>query len=50
LGHKNTNAPLILKVLEIIFLSGAKHIMGAFLGVFRGGLNLYDPKIALRYA
>jgi hypothetical protein len=34
LGPKNTNAPLILKVLEIIFLSGAKHMMGHFLGFF----------------
>ncbi len=46
LGHKNTNAPLILKVLEIIFLSGAKTYNGAFIGVFQGGLNLFDPKIA----
>jgi hypothetical protein len=50
LGHKNTNAPLILKVLEIIFPSGAKHIMGHFLGFFEGGLDLFDPKIALPYA
>jgi flagellar biosynthesis protein FliQ len=35
-GHKNTNAPLILKVLEIIFLTGAKHIMGHFLGFLIG--------------
>jgi hypothetical protein len=41
--------PLILKVLDIIFWSGAKNIMGHFAGFFEG-LDLFDPKIALRYA
>jgi hypothetical protein len=40
-----------LKVLEIIFLSGAKHTYnGAFLGVFRGGLDVFYPQTALHYA
>jgi hypothetical protein len=30
------NAPLILKAGDIIFLSGAKHIMGHFAGFFEG--------------
>jgi hypothetical protein len=42
-GHKNTNVPLILKVLEIIFVVWGKTYNGAFLGVFRGGLDLFDP-------
>jgi hypothetical protein len=41
--------PLILKVLEIIFFFWGKTYNRAFLGVFRGGLDLFDPKIALRY-
>jgi hypothetical protein len=44
LGHKNTNVPLILKVLEIIFLSGAKQIMGHFLGFFEGASTFLTPK------
>jgi hypothetical protein len=35
MGHKNSNAPLILKVLEInIFFVWRKTYNGAFLGVF----------------
>ncbi len=47
LGHKNTNVrvPLILKVLDITFLWG-----NAFLRVFLGGLDLFNPKIALHHA
>ncbi len=41
--HKSTNVPLILKVQEIIFLPGAKHIMGHFLQFFRGGLAFFEP-------
>jgi hypothetical protein len=37
------HVPPILEVHEIIFLSGSKHIMGAFLGIFRGGRDLFDP-------
>ncbi len=33
--HKNTNLHLILKEQGIIFLSGAKHILGHFLGFFK---------------
>jgi hypothetical protein len=47
LGHKNTNVPLILKVLEIIFLFGAKHIMGHFLGFFEGAETFLTPKLPL---
>jgi hypothetical protein len=37
-GHKNTNAPLILKIWDIIFflVLGKLH-NGPFLGIFRGG-------------
>jgi hypothetical protein len=44
-GHKNTNVPLILKVEEIISFSGEKHIMGHFLGVFKGGSTFLMPKL-----
>ncbi len=50
LGHKNTNVPLILKVLKIIVLVWGKTCNGEFLGVFRGGLYLFYSKIALRCA
>ncbi len=50
-GHKNTNAPLILKIWDIIFflVLGKLH-NGPFLGIFRGGLDFFDPKIAPRCA
>jgi hypothetical protein len=35
--HKNTNAPLIFENLgHYFFLFWANHIMGHFLGIFRG--------------
>jgi hypothetical protein len=49
-GHKNTNAPLILKIREIIFFVLGKLHNGPFLGIFRGGLDFFDPKIAPRCA
>ena len=49
-GHKNTNAPLILKIRDIIFLVLGKLHNGPFLGIFRGGLDFFDPKIAPRCA
>jgi hypothetical protein len=36
--------------MEIIFFVWGKTYNGAFLGVFRGGLDLFDPKIVLYYA
>ena len=42
-GHKNTNAPLILKIWAIIFLILGKLHNGAILGIFRGGLDFFDP-------
>jgi hypothetical protein len=33
-GHKNTNAPLILKIWDIIFLVLGKLHNGPFLGIF----------------
>ncbi len=44
-GHKNTNAPLILKIRDIIFLVLGKLHNGSFLGIFRGGLDFFDPSI-----
>jgi hypothetical protein len=49
-GHKNTNAPLILKIWDIIFLVLGKLHNGPFLGIFPGGLDFFDPKIAPRCA
>jgi hypothetical protein len=49
-GHKNTNAPLILKIWDIIFLVLGKLHNGPFLGIFRGGLDFFDPKIVPRCA
>ncbi len=49
-GHKNTKVFLILKVHEIILLSGAKHIKGHFLRFFKRALTFLNPEIALRYA
>ena len=42
-GHKITNAPLILKIRDIIFLFLGKVHNGPFLGLFRGGLDFFDP-------
>jgi hypothetical protein len=49
-GHKITNAPLILKIWDIIFLILGKLHNGPFLGIFRGGLDFFDPKIVPRRA
>jgi hypothetical protein len=47
LGHKNTNVPLKLKVLEINFLSGAKHILWAiFLRFFEGAETFLTLKLS----
>jgi hypothetical protein len=35
-GYKNTNAPLILKIWEIIFCFWANYFMGHFSGYFEG--------------
>jgi hypothetical protein len=40
------NVPLILKVRDIIFLSGAKHIMGHFAGFFEGAETFLTPKLS----
>ncbi len=43
-GHKNTNAPLIFENLEhYFFLVLGKLRNGPFLGIFRGGLDFFDP-------
>jgi hypothetical protein len=34
-GHKNTNVPLILEVLESIFIVWGKTYNGAIIGIFR---------------
>jgi hypothetical protein len=36
-------------VLENYFFIWGKTYNGAFLGIFKGGLDLFDPKIVLRY-
>jgi len=41
--HKNTNAPLIPIICDVIFCMREKHYNRRILGVFRGGLNLFDP-------
>ncbi len=46
-GHKNTNAPLILKIWDIIFLVLAKLHNGPFLGIFRGASSFLTPKSSL---
>ncbi len=49
-GHKNTNAPLILKIRYYFFVLGKLH-NGPFLGIFRGGLDFFDPlEISLEMA
>jgi hypothetical protein len=51
MGHKNTNAPLILKIREIIFfLFWANYIMGHFSGYFEGALTFLTLKIVPRCA
>jgi hypothetical protein len=47
--HKNTNAPLILIVCDVIFCMLAKHIFGDFSRFFEGGLDFLEPKIALQF-
>ena len=47
-GHKNTNAPLIFENLgHYFFLVLGKLHNGPFLGIFRGGLDFFDPKKSL---
>jgi hypothetical protein len=38
------NAPLIMKMRDIIFFAGKLH-NGPFQGMFRGGQDFFDPKI-----
>jgi hypothetical protein len=48
--HKNTNnAPLILKVCFVIFLSCQKHIMGHFWDFSRGPQPFLTPKLPFFY-
>jgi hypothetical protein len=44
-GHKNTNAPLILKIWEIIFCFWANYFMGHFSGYFEGASTFLTPKL-----
>jgi hypothetical protein len=44
-----SNAPLILKMRDIIFFAGKLH-NGPFQGIFRGGQDFFDPEIAPRCA
>jgi hypothetical protein len=47
-GHKNTNAPLILKIWDIIFfVFWANYIMGHFSGYFEGASTFLTPKLSL---
>ncbi len=39
--------PLILKMCDIVFSVFGQLHSGTFLGIFRGGLYLFDPYIAL---
>ena len=51
MGHKNTNAQLILKIWDIIlFLFWANYIMGNFLGYFEGAKTFLTLKITPRCA
>jgi hypothetical protein len=43
------NLPLILNVRGGYFFAGKPH-KGAFQGIFRGGLDVLDPKIVLHYS
>jgi hypothetical protein len=46
--QKNTNAPLILKIRDIIFfLFWANHIMGHFSGYFEGASTFLTLKLSL---
>ena len=45
--HKNTNAPLILKIWEIIFCFWANYFMGHFSGYFEGASTFLTPKLSL---
>jgi hypothetical protein len=48
MGHKNTNAPLILKIRDIIFFKfWANYIMGHFSGYFEGASTFLTPKLSL---
>jgi len=48
--YNSTNVRLILIDCDVIFCMQKKHYNQLILGVFRGGLDLFDPKIALRCA
>jgi hypothetical protein len=51
MGHKNTNAPLILKIRDIIFFDLGKLQNGPFLTLkFRGQKSLGPLKISLEMA
>jgi hypothetical protein len=44
-GHKNTNAPLILKIWDFIFFwFWSNYIMGHFSGYFEGASTFLTPK------
>jgi hypothetical protein len=45
MGHKITNVPLILKILEIIFCFWANYFMGHFEGYFEGASTFLTPKL-----
>jgi hypothetical protein len=47
MGHKNINAPLILKIRDIIFLFWANYIMGHFSGNFEGASTFLTLKLSL---
>jgi hypothetical protein len=49
MNQTNTNAPLILIVCDGFFTVGKAHNL-RFQEVFRGGLDFFDPKIALSSA
>jgi hypothetical protein len=46
MGHKITNVPLILKIWDNFLFSG-KLAYGPFLGIFYGGLKIFDPHCTL---
>ena len=47
--HKNTNAPLILKVWDVILFYLWKTYNGALLGFFREALDFFGPEMAPSY-
>jgi hypothetical protein len=47
MGHKITNAPLILKIWVIYFFLRANQFMGHFSGYFEGALTFLTPKLSL---